>query len=159
PTPLNGTTATPVTGALAGLTAGTTYYYRVLASNALGTVVDFTSPPRSFTTLPATTAADAPLRIVGAPREGLRAQPTSLVLTFSEALNPVRAHNRRNYQLISPCGVRVPIVRVSYKAGSRTVTLSTGRRLLPTVHYTLRVNGDGPTGLTDAAGNLLDGNR
>jgi sugar lactone lactonase YvrE len=158
PTPLYGTTATPVTGALAGLIPGTTYYYRVLASNAVGAVVDLTSPPRTFTTLPATTAADAPLRIVGAPREGPHAQPTSLVLTFSAGLNPVRAHNRRNYHLISPGGVRIPIVRVRYKAGSRTVTLWTGRRLLPTVQYTLRVNGDAPRGLTDAAGNLLDGN-
>jgi hypothetical protein len=49
PSPLTGSTAQPVSATLAGLIPGTTYYYRVVASNAGGTVADRSL--HSFTTL------------------------------------------------------------------------------------------------------------
>ncbi len=53
PSPLSGTTATAVSATLTGLTLGTTYYDRVVATNAFGTVAD--SSVQSFTTTQATT--------------------------------------------------------------------------------------------------------
>jgi sugar lactone lactonase YvrE len=61
PAPLNGSTASPVTGSLTGLTPGVTYYYRVVASSAGGTVTDFETPPQSFTTkAPASVSSTPP---------------------------------------------------------------------------------------------------
>jgi hypothetical protein len=51
PASLTGTTTQPVTATLAGLAPGTTYYYRAVAANAVGTVADTQQPTRSFTTL------------------------------------------------------------------------------------------------------------
>ncbi len=63
PSPLNGTTATAVSAALAGLIPGITYYDRVVATSAGGTVADtstgsFTTPqaPKTFIV---TSAADS----------------------------------------------------------------------------------------------------
>jgi hypothetical protein len=53
PAPLSGKTATAVTGTLTGLSPGTTYYYRAVASSPAGLVADLKNPPRSFQTLPA----------------------------------------------------------------------------------------------------------
>ena len=53
PSPLTGTTATAVSATLTGLTPGTTYYDRVVATSAGGTVAD--SSVQSFTTPQATT--------------------------------------------------------------------------------------------------------
>jgi hypothetical protein len=50
PTPLTGTTATAVSAALTGLSPGTTYYYRAVASSAAGLVGDGHNPPLSFET-------------------------------------------------------------------------------------------------------------
>ena len=58
PATLNGSEATPVSIALAGLNRGTTYHYRVVAVNSFGTVA---GADRTFTTL-----ADAPTVLTGA---------------------------------------------------------------------------------------------
>jgi hypothetical protein len=172
PSPLSGSAATAVSGPLTGLVPDTTYFYRLVASSAAGTAVDPLSPPRSFrtspriaaaapTTPPPTStapAASAPLRIVGLSSAASTGHSTRLVLSFSEALNPVRARNPHNYRLTGPRGGRVPIVKVSYHPDSRTVTLRLGRRLVSGHGYRLRVNGNGRKGLTDVAGILLDGN-
>jgi sugar lactone lactonase YvrE len=50
PSALSGSSATAVSAMLTGLTPGTTYYYRAVASSAGGTVADSTNPPESFTT-------------------------------------------------------------------------------------------------------------
>ena len=52
PSPLTGSTATAVSATLTGLTPGTTYYFRLVASSAEGVAVDIQSPPQSFTTKP-----------------------------------------------------------------------------------------------------------
>ncbi|HVX10740.1 MAG TPA: MBG domain-containing protein [Pirellulales bacterium] len=49
PSPLSGSTTQQVSGAATGLTAGTTYYFRLVATGAGGTVTDTHSPPESFT--------------------------------------------------------------------------------------------------------------
>jgi hypothetical protein len=69
PAPLSGLTAQGVSGALTGLSPGTTYYYRAIAANALGIVADVQSPQQSFRTLTPpslTTGAATALSATGA---------------------------------------------------------------------------------------------
>jgi hypothetical protein len=56
--PVTGSTATAVSAALSGLTAGTTYHYRVVGTNGGGTT---NGADASFTTLADTCATNAAL--------------------------------------------------------------------------------------------------
>ena len=78
PSPLTGSTATAVSATLTGLTPGTTYYYRAVASSAGGTVAD--SSVHSFSTPPPPTIASnlAPLTV----KKGAQATNTG---TFHDA--------------------------------------------------------------------------
>ena len=76
----------------------------------------------------------APPRVVSVVRFGVRSQPTSLVLTFSSALDATRAQNVNNYQLVpigreGRLGSAVKIRAAVYNAATMTVTLHTVQRL------------------------------
>ncbi len=105
--------------------------------------------------------------VVGLRRSGIHHQPTHLVLTFSELLDPSRAQDLSNYTLVAPghdgrFGTRDDqVIRVNsatYDPNTRTVTLSPSRHLNWYRRYRITVKGTGAAGLTDLAGNLLDGN-
>jgi sugar lactone lactonase YvrE len=102
------------------------------------------------------TAVDGP-HVTNVQRFGFHAQPTTLVLQFNEALDPTRAQNRANYQIVGPHGVPVAITSAVYDPTADTVTLSPKTRLDTNKVYTLTVNGTGAQGVSDPAGNLLDG--
>jgi hypothetical protein len=99
-------------------------------------------------------------------RTGIHAQPTSLVLTFSEALNTASATNVANYTVLAPgpdgrFGTHdhrtIRIRSAVYNPATDTVTLTPVHRLNWHRRYKIEVNGSSPTGLTDLFGNLLNG--
>ena len=61
---LQGSGGQGVSVSLAGLKAGETYYYRVVASNGTGTSTDEAAPPQSFATVPVP-VTDAPANVTG----------------------------------------------------------------------------------------------
>ncbi len=80
PTTASGNQNTAVVGTLSGLQPNTIYYYRVAATNSLGT--SLSSPITSFTTL-----VDArPSATLSAPSNSLLNQPFTVTVSFSEAV-------------------------------------------------------------------------
>jgi hypothetical protein len=107
----------------------------------------------------------APPTVLGLRREGFHRLPTSLVLTFSEDMNPGPAQAVSNYRLVAPgrdrrFGTRddrsIAISSATYSPRSRTVTLAPRQRLNLHAVYQLTVNA-GPGGLTSTAGIPLAG--
>jgi Bacterial Ig-like domain (group 3) len=89
-------------------------------------------------------------------RFGFHAQPTMLVLTFSEALNPTQAQNVANY-VVTGGSVTYTVSSAVYNPANNTVTLHFSQKLNVHNTYTITVNGTAPNGLTSAGGALLDG--
>ncbi|WP_406698511.1 choice-of-anchor Q domain-containing protein [Singulisphaera sp. Ch08] len=107
-----------------------------------------------------------PLTVVGVQRYGFHAQPTTLVLRFSTALDPARAQDLANYQIVTLGGHgrrsarvgRVTRVRAAvYDAATGSVTLHPAQRLDLRTTYRLTVRGSAPGGLASPTGVLLDG--
>lgn len=99
-------------------------------------------------------------------RMGIHAQPTRIVVTFSEPIHRDRAETRTNYRLTTPgrdgrFGTRddqsIGLRTVTYDPATNTVTLTPKQRLHWHRPYRLTVDGTSPTGVADLAGNLLDG--
>ncbi|WP_237722831.1 hypothetical protein [Singulisphaera acidiphila] len=102
--------------------------------------------------------------VVSLVRQGVHAQPTQLVLGFSEALDAARAEELSQYRLVLIAHggrLRRPVAlrNASYDAVTHTVTLHPTRLLPLRWQYSLTVRGDSPQGLTSATGVFLDGNR
>jgi hypothetical protein len=107
--------------------------------------------------------------VVSLQRFGSGARPTRLVLTFNTPLDPGRAGRLANYRLVAPgrdqaFGTRddraIRLRSVVVGPDARTVTLTPGPRLgLRGRRFLLAIDGTAPDGLTDAAGNPLDGDR
>ncbi|WP_406698513.1 right-handed parallel beta-helix repeat-containing protein [Singulisphaera sp. Ch08] len=109
---------------------------------------------------------EVPLTVVGVQRYGFHAQPTTLVLRFSAALDPVRAQDLANYQIVTlgghgRRGARVgQVTRVRaavYDAATGSVTLHPAQRLDPRNTYRLTVRGTAPGGVASSTGVFLDG--
>ncbi|WP_406694329.1 choice-of-anchor A family protein [Singulisphaera sp. Ch08] len=103
-----------------------------------------------------------PPTLVDVERIGVHHQPTTLVLTFGSALDPVQAEDVTNYRVIRLIHGKIPgpSVRVTsavYSPESNTVTLTFARRLSLFARYRLIVNGDPLTGLSTPTAVLLDG--
>jgi virginiamycin B lyase len=92
-------------------------------------------------------------------RFGFHCQPTRLVLAFNERLDFRRAENPDNYQIVALGGDHrhIRIKTAVYHAATRTVTLRPVDRLNLHGLFRLTVLGTGPSGVTDPAGNPLDG--
>jgi Fibronectin type III domain len=84
----SGTSAITVTTKVSGLTAGTTYHYRIVASNADGTSA---GGDRTFTTAPP--PASAPLILATAPFG-----PGATSVTFTALINPGGAKTTYRFQ-------------------------------------------------------------
>jgi hypothetical protein len=99
-------------------------------------------------------------------RFGFHAQPTILVLTFSEALAPGPAENVNNYTIMLasghaptgvPVGGTIAVARAVYNPTTHTVELDPAHRLNVHDVFQLTVNGMTPSGLTGATGLPLAG--
>ena len=90
-------------------------------------------------------------------RYGIHWMPTTLVLYFNQALDPARAQDVQEYQLVDPHGHDVAITAADYDPTTDTVTLHLSQRINFHRRYKLTVDGASPSGLTDSQGVLLDG--
>jgi len=95
--------------------------------------------------------------VVSLDRFGIHMQPTRLVLTFNDGLDPASAENMANYKIVDPSGRPVAIDSVTFDAALNTVTIRPKTRI--NIHHTYRLTvlGTGPGGVRDAEGRLLDG--
>ena len=126
-----------------------------------GTVdVTVTTPAGASATSPADqftyTVVAAPT-VMSLVRYGFHMQPTSLVLTFSAALNATSAQNINNYPIMNSSGVEIPVSSAVYDPTNLTVTLSPSELLSLHEFYQLTVIGTPPSGLTSATGVPIDG--
>ena len=103
------------------------------------------------------TFAAAPPTVASLVRFGFHMQQTSLVLTFSTALNPTPAQDVNNYQILTMNGTAIPISSAVYDPANLTVTLVPSELLSLHTFYQLTVNGATPNGLTSSTGVPLDG--
>jgi hypothetical protein len=94
-------------------------------------------------------------------RFGFHNQPTSLVLTFSTALEAAQAQNVSNYRIVAlgghQAGHVIKVRSAVYNPATLTVTLFLAQQLDLHKQYQLTVNGTAPNGLAGATGLLLDG--
>jgi hypothetical protein len=167
----SGTSAVPVTATLSSLLPGTTYYYKVVATNSVGTTVG--TPIVSFTT-----AAPQPAEIQSATvvfrqttnRKGKPVGKPTLAgfqFAFNTAMNGATAGNQANYtlgtyvQVIKRVGrkmVRVLQLKpvsftVSFQSSNVVKLLLTGKQTFPRGGQITLIG----TGMSSAAGGLLDG--
>jgi hypothetical protein len=84
-------------------------------------------------------------------------QPTVLVLTFNDGLDPATAENIANYKIVGPGGRTVAIDSVTFDSALNTVTILPKTRVNIHHTYKLTVLGAGPGGVRDVEGRLLDG--
>jgi hypothetical protein len=127
---------------------------------------DSTFAPSTAQALPQIVNELPPPAVVALARFGFHAQPTVLVLIFSQALNPARAQNVAEYHLVTVVkgrhgqlhtGKAIAIAKAVYNPKNLTVSLVTAKRLKVNGLYQLTVNGTPPSGLTDPFGRFLDG--
>jgi streptogramin lyase len=90
-------------------------------------------------------------------RFGVHMQPTVLVVSFNEALDPASAVDRDNYKITDPSGRSVRIRSAVFDAATNTVMLSPADRINLHHTYHLTLVGTGPGGIRNTQGELLDG--
>jgi len=98
--------------------------------------------------------------VVNLQRFGFHFRPTSLVLTFSQPMDPNRAETLSNYTLVAlghGHGRAIPLKAARYNSAARAVTLFPSQLLSLHRVYQITVNGMAPLGLTNTSGVLLDG--
>ncbi len=104
--------------------------------------------------------------VLGVKRFGFHKQPTLLVITFSQPMDAASAQAQTNYRLVAadpmqrggnPKARAISIVSAVYDSVSHAVTLRPSHRLPLSGIYRLTIVGTPTTGVTDAAGLLLDG--
>jgi Bacterial Ig-like domain (group 3)/Beta-propeller repeat len=105
--------------------------------------------------------ADGPL-VMNLQRFGYHAQPTVVVLTFSEDLDPTTAGNAANYKIVpvgphGKFGHSIAIARVDYNPAAWTVTLHPTQRLNVHKRFELIVDGTSRHAVVDLALHALDG--
>jgi streptogramin lyase len=96
-------------------------------------------------------------RVLSLQRFGYHARPTTVMLTFDEALDPASACNALNYRFVSPTGVQIGVRSVDYLSSSRTVVLHPMERLNIHHPYMISIRGVSQGGVADTSARLLDG--
>jgi hypothetical protein len=159
---------------LPGLSTGAIELQADLSAIGMGTVTvevqSLTNPAISATPV-ASVLANAPVVHLVVPppvsthgpevkqllRYGYHMMPTSLVLTFDQALDPATADNAKDYQIIGPKGRVIRVKSAVYDPTTLTVTLDPRQRLSIHHRYELIVDGSAPGGVTNTKGQLLVG--
>ena len=117
--------------------------------------------PLNESITPAVTQQTPPItdgpKITLVQRYGYHMMPTSVVLTFDQALDAVAAEDASDYRIIGPAGRTIAIEKAVYDAADFTVTLYPVDRVNIHHTYKLIVDGTSPNGLTNTQGQLLDG--
>jgi len=90
-------------------------------------------------------------------RDGYHMMPTTLVLTFDQALDPTTAQDAKDYRIIGPKGRVIRIKSAVYDPATLSVTLDPKQRLNIHYQYKLIVDGSASGGVTNTEGQLLDG--
>jgi len=108
------------------------------------------------TSLPPPPSTDGP-HITDVQRFGYHMMPTTLVLTFDQALDSATAEDKHNYQIVGPHGRTIHVKSAVYDEAANTVTLRPSVRINIHHRYTLTVDGTKPGGVTNTTGQLLDG--
>jgi len=113
------------------------------------------------TTSMASVAAGPAVTIIGpqvatVERYGYHMMPTTLVLTFDQALDAIAADDPDNYQIIGPCGRKIRVKSAEYDPSTETVTLKPSQRINIHHRYTLIVDGASPGSITNTTGQFLD---
>ena len=105
-----------------------------------------------------TTVAPLPgPQVVSVDRYGYHEMPTTLVLTFDQALDAVTADDAKNYVIIGPHGRRIRVKSAVYDPANDTVTLHPSRRISVHYKYKLIVDGAKVGGVANSQGTPLDG--
>jgi hypothetical protein len=112
-----------------------------------------TVAPAVSTTPPST---DGP-RITLVQRYGYHMRPTSILLTFDQALDAITAEDALDYRITGPSGQTIAIKKAVYDPADLTVTLYPVARINVHHTYELSVEGTSTHGLTNTSGQLLDG--
>ncbi len=118
------------------------------ASSVSNTVVEVVSA--------AATSGSGPMLMM-VQRFGFHEMPTRLVLTFDRALDATDAQNLSNYRITTASGSRIKLKSAVYDDRTHTVTLRPVIRMNLHRRYSISINGSSPTGVQDAARELLDG--
>jgi uncharacterized membrane protein len=106
----------------------------------------------NVTAAPSSTAP----RVLSVQRFGFHARPTTLVVTFDQALDPATASNPEFYRLTGPGG-RIRILSAVYDAVTHMVILKPARLLPLSRLFHLSIGGTGQSSIRSAEGTLLDG--
>ena len=114
------------------------------------------SPLVEMVTAVVSPVVDGP-QVESVKRFDIHMQPTVLVVSFNEALDPVSAVNLRNYRIIGPAGRSVRIKSAVFDAATNTVTLRPADRINLHHTYHLTLVGTGLNGIQNTQGELLDG--
>jgi hypothetical protein len=136
-----GSSAVPVSATLSGLTAGTTYLYRIVATNAQGTS---TGAVGSFRT---TGAGTAPSVVTGAP---VSVANTSAVLAGQVNPNGQQAYFTIEYGTTTAFGSITPVVALDNANAFEPVT-ATATGLTPNTTYLYRIVAINATGTSVGA--------
>ena len=120
------------------------------------------TPPAAVTIVttaavtPTPTPTDGP-QVTQVLRYGYHWMPTTVVVTFNQALDPATAQDAHDYTIIGPEHRRIHVKSAEYDASTNTVTLHPSRRINIHYRYELIVDGTAPNGLENLNGLLLDG--
>src|SRR5262249_45645160 len=102
--------------------------------------------------------------LVSLERFGFHHQPTALALRFNVPLDPARAQDVGNYELVrldarGRPSRQIPIASAAFDPATDTVVLHPARRLYLFVRHKLTINGSFPDGLTNTFGIYLGATR
>ncbi len=134
-----------------GLTASTTYRYRVRATDAAQNLSPFSAIVQETTGTAADTTPPTVTSVTPADGATGIGVGTTVTAVFSEAMDPATI-TPENITLRTAGNTSVPAA-VSYAAATRTATLTPSSALNASVTYTASVKG--PDGVADIAGNAL----